>query len=153
MIASNRVESAADILIWYRQRGEVSGERHQGELKIGFGTGCMPRGKLSRQCRLFRIGVIAPHPLSVNIVLAHRRGAKGFECRCDGKQTIRCSPLSDLGARNSTKSSTSATCCGEIVFGFSRHQALFNQAFITILPGCGVTLSKHAAAACIVFFL
>ena len=58
VIASNRVESAADTLIWYRQRGEVS-ENGIKELKIGFGMERMPCGQFQANAAFFRIGVIA----------------------------------------------------------------------------------------------
>ena len=58
VIASNRVESAADTPIWYRQRGEVS-ENGIKELKIGFGMERMPCGQFSANAAFFRIGVIA----------------------------------------------------------------------------------------------
>ena len=58
VITSNRVESAADTLIWYRQRGEVS-ENGIKELKIGFGMERMPCGQLAANAAFFRIGVIA----------------------------------------------------------------------------------------------
>jgi hypothetical protein len=58
VIASNRVESTADTLIWYRQRGEVS-ENGIKELKIGFGMERMPCGQLKANAAFFRIGVIA----------------------------------------------------------------------------------------------
>lgn len=58
VIASNRAESAADTLIWYRQRGEVS-ENGIKELKIGFGMERMPCGQFKANAAFFRIGVIA----------------------------------------------------------------------------------------------
>jgi len=58
VIASNRVESTADTLIWYRQRGEVS-ENGIKELKIGFGMERMPCGQFAANAAFFRIGVIA----------------------------------------------------------------------------------------------
>lgn len=58
VIASNRVESTADTLIWYRQRGEVS-ENGIKELKIGFGMERMPCGQFEANAAFFRIGVIA----------------------------------------------------------------------------------------------
>ena len=57
VIASNRVESTADTLIWYRQRGEVS-ENGIKELKIGFGMERMPCGQFKANAAFFRIGVI-----------------------------------------------------------------------------------------------
>ena len=58
VIASNRSESTADTLIWYRQRGEVS-ENGIKELKIGFGMERMPCGQFNANAAFFRIGVIA----------------------------------------------------------------------------------------------
>jgi hypothetical protein len=58
VIASNRVESTADTLIWYRSRGEVS-ENGIKELKIGFGMERMPCGQFEANAAFFRIGVIA----------------------------------------------------------------------------------------------
>ncbi len=58
VIASNRVESAADTLVWYRQRGHVS-ENGIKELKIGFGMERMPCGQFTANAAFFRIGVIA----------------------------------------------------------------------------------------------
>ena len=58
VIASNRVESTAATLVWYRQRGEVS-ENGIKELKIGFGMERMPCGQFEANAAFFRIGVIA----------------------------------------------------------------------------------------------
>ena len=58
VIASNRVESTADTLIWYRQRGQVS-ENGIKELKIGFGMERLPCGQFAANAAFFRIGVIA----------------------------------------------------------------------------------------------
>lgn len=58
VIASNRVESTEDTLIWYRQRGEVS-ENGIKELKLGFGMERMPCGQFAANAAFFRIGVIA----------------------------------------------------------------------------------------------
>lgn len=58
VIASNRAESTADTLIWYRQRGDVS-ENGIKELKIGFGMERMPCGQFKANAAFFRIGVIA----------------------------------------------------------------------------------------------
>ena len=57
VIASNRSDSAEEILIWYRQRGEYS-ENGIKELKIGFGMERMPCGQESANAAFFRIGVI-----------------------------------------------------------------------------------------------
>ena len=58
VIASNRTGSTADVLIWYRQRGEHS-ENGIKELKIGFGMERMPCGQESANAAFFRIGVMA----------------------------------------------------------------------------------------------
>jgi len=58
VIASNRVESTAATLVWYRQRGEVS-ENGIKELKIGFGMERMPCGQFEANAAFFRIGAIA----------------------------------------------------------------------------------------------
>jgi len=58
VIASNRVESAEDTLIWYHQRSEVS-ENGIKELKIGFGMERMPCGQFKANAVFFRIGAIA----------------------------------------------------------------------------------------------
>ncbi|WP_414041942.1 IS1380 family transposase [Acidithiobacillus sp. M4-SHS-6] len=64
VIASNRSGSTADVLVWYRQRGEHS-ENGIKELKIGFGMERMPCGQESANAAFFRIGVIA-HNLFVH---------------------------------------------------------------------------------------
>jgi len=43
VIATNRIESAEDVVMWYNQRGECSENRIK-ELKIGFGMEWMPCG-------------------------------------------------------------------------------------------------------------
>lgn len=58
VIASNRDETTAATLIWYRQRGETS-ENGIKELKIGFGMERMPCGQFRANAAFFRIGVIA----------------------------------------------------------------------------------------------
>ena len=58
VIASNCTGSTADVLIWYRQRGEHS-ENGIKELKIGFGMERMPCGQESANAAFFRIGVMA----------------------------------------------------------------------------------------------
>lgn len=75
VIASNRVESAEDTLIWYRQRGEVS-ENGLKELKIGFGMERMPCGQTSANAVFFRLGVIA-HNLFV--LFKHSALADGWQ--------------------------------------------------------------------------
>lgn len=75
VIASNRVESTEDTLIWYRQRGEVS-ENGIKELKIGFGMERMPCGQFAANAVFFRIGVIA-HNLFV--LFKHSALAEGWQ--------------------------------------------------------------------------
>jgi hypothetical protein len=58
VIASNRAGTAAEVLIWYRQRGECS-ENGIKELKIGFGMEHLPCGQESANAAFFRLGVIA----------------------------------------------------------------------------------------------
>ncbi|MBN6741758.1 transposase, partial [Acidithiobacillus sp. MC6.1] len=71
VIASNRDGSAADVLIWYRQRGEHS-ENGIKELKNGFGLERMPCGQESANAVFFRIGVIAH-----NLFVLFRHSALG----------------------------------------------------------------------------
>jgi len=58
VIASNCTGSTADVLIWYRQRGEHS-ENGIKELKIGFGMERVPCSQESANAAFFRIGVMA----------------------------------------------------------------------------------------------
>ena len=58
VIASNRTESTAATVVWYRSRGEVS-ENGIKELKIGFGMERMPCGQFGANAAFFRIGAIA----------------------------------------------------------------------------------------------
>jgi len=58
VIATNRTESAEDIVTWYNQRGECSENRIK-ELKIGFGMERMPCGQLKANAMFFRIGTFA----------------------------------------------------------------------------------------------
>ena len=58
VIASNRVESAQQTLLWYRQRGAVS-ENGIEELEIGFGMQRMPCGHVEANAVFLRIGAIA----------------------------------------------------------------------------------------------
>ena len=83
VIASNRVESAADTLIWYRQRGEVS-ENGIKELKIGFGMERMPCGQFEANAAFFRIGVIAH-----NLFMLFKHSALGTEWRRHQVTTVR----------------------------------------------------------------
>jgi hypothetical protein len=57
-IATNRLESAEDVVAWYNQRGECSENRIK-ELKIGFGMERMPCGQLEANALFFRIGTLA----------------------------------------------------------------------------------------------
>lgn len=58
VIASNRTESAGEILMWYRQRGNIS-ENGIKELKIGFGMENMPCGQFGANAVYFALGVLA----------------------------------------------------------------------------------------------
>ena len=58
MIATNRGESAEEVVKWYNQRGECSENRIK-ELKIGFGMERMPCGQFEANAVFFRIGVLA----------------------------------------------------------------------------------------------
>jgi len=58
VIATNRMESAEDVVKWYNQRGECSENRIK-ELKIGFGMERMPCGQFEDNAIFFRIGVVA----------------------------------------------------------------------------------------------
>jgi len=58
VIATNRMESAEDVVKWYNQRGECSENRIK-ELKIGFGMERMPCGQFEANATFFRIGVVA----------------------------------------------------------------------------------------------
>ena len=58
MIATNRHESAEEVVKWYNQRGECSENRIK-ELKIGFGMERMPCGQFEANAVFFRIGVLA----------------------------------------------------------------------------------------------
>jgi hypothetical protein len=57
MIATNREESAEEVVRWYNQRGECSENRIK-ELKIGFAMERMPFGQFAANAVFFRIGVI-----------------------------------------------------------------------------------------------
>lgn len=83
VIASNRVESTADTLIWYRQRGEVS-ENGIKELKIGFGMERMPCGQFKANAAFFRIGVIAH-----NLFVLFKRSALGADWQHHQVTTVR----------------------------------------------------------------
>jgi len=58
VIATNRMESAEDVVTWYNQRGDHSENRIK-ELKIGFGMERMPCGQCEANAVFFRIGVLA----------------------------------------------------------------------------------------------
>jgi hypothetical protein len=58
VIATNRWESAEEVVKWYNQRGECSENRIK-ELKIGFGMERMPCGQFEANAVFFRIGVLA----------------------------------------------------------------------------------------------
>lgn len=57
-IATNRMESAEQLVHWYNQRGQCSENRIK-ELKIGFGMERMPCGQFEANAMFFRIGVLA----------------------------------------------------------------------------------------------
>ena len=57
-VASNKTESAEEIIEWYNQRGECSENRIK-DLKIGFGMERMPCGQFEANAVFFRIGVMA----------------------------------------------------------------------------------------------
>lgn len=57
-VASKRIESAAETLAWYAQRGETSENRIK-ELKLGFGMERMSCGPLTANAVFFRLGVLA----------------------------------------------------------------------------------------------
>jgi len=58
VIATNREESAEEVVRWYNQRGECSENRIK-ELKIGFGMERMPCGEFGANAVFFRIGILA----------------------------------------------------------------------------------------------
>lgn len=58
VIATNKDESAEEVMAWYCQRGEASENRIK-ELKIGFGMERMPCGQFEANAMYFRIGVLA----------------------------------------------------------------------------------------------
>jgi hypothetical protein len=58
VIATNRLESAEEVVRWYNQRGECSENRIK-ELKNGFGMERMPCGQFEANAVFFRIGVLA----------------------------------------------------------------------------------------------
>ncbi len=83
VIASNRLESTEDTLIWYRQRGEVS-ENGIKELKIGFGMERMPCGQFAANAAFFRIGVIAH-----NLFILFKHSALGEDWQRHKVTTVR----------------------------------------------------------------
>jgi hypothetical protein len=58
VIASNRMESAQEIVAWYNRRGDSSENRIK-DLKIGFGMERMPCGDFAANAMFFRLGTIA----------------------------------------------------------------------------------------------
>jgi len=58
VIATNRHETAAEIITWYNKRGDTSENRIK-DLKIGFGMERIPCGTLAANSIFFRIGVLA----------------------------------------------------------------------------------------------
>lgn len=58
VIATNRKETAVDVIAWYNRRGDTSENRIK-DLKIGFGMERMPCGTLAANSIFFRIGVLA----------------------------------------------------------------------------------------------
>jgi len=58
VIATNRMESAEDVVTWYNRRGDHSENRIK-ELKIGFGMERMPCGQCEANAVFFRVGVVA----------------------------------------------------------------------------------------------
>ncbi|HUL13333.1 MAG TPA: IS1380 family transposase [Methylococcaceae bacterium] len=82
-VASNRIESAADTLAWYAQRGETSENRIK-ELKLGFGMERMPCGQFSANAVFFRLGVLA-----YNLCQGFKRWALHKEWRQHQVQTLR----------------------------------------------------------------
>ncbi len=82
-VASNRVESAADTLEWYAQRGETSENRIK-ELKLGFGMERMPCGQLEANAVFFRLGVLA-----YNLCQDFKRWVLKKEWRQHQVQTLR----------------------------------------------------------------
>lgn len=58
VIASNRVGSAEQTVLWYNRRGDTSENRIK-DLKIGFGMERMPCGDFAANAMYFRIGAVA----------------------------------------------------------------------------------------------
>jgi len=58
VIATNRMESAEDVVTWHNRRGDHSENRIK-ELKIGFGMERMPCGQCEANAVFFRVGVVA----------------------------------------------------------------------------------------------
>jgi hypothetical protein len=82
-VASNRVESAAETLEWYAQRGEASENRIK-ELKLGFGMERMPCGQFRANAVFFRLGVLA-----YNLCQGIKRWVLKKEWRRHQVQTLR----------------------------------------------------------------
>jgi hypothetical protein len=57
VIATNREETAAEVVALHNQRGEV--ENNFKELKYGFGMDWMPCGEIRANAVFFRIGILA----------------------------------------------------------------------------------------------
>jgi hypothetical protein len=83
VVASNRVESAADTMDWYCQRGET-GENRIKELKIGFGMERMPCGQFAANAMFLAIGVLA-----YNLFKGFARGALDTPWRQRQVKTLR----------------------------------------------------------------
>jgi len=58
VIATNKMESAKDVVTWYNQRGECSENRIK-ELNVGFGMERIPCGQCEANPVFFRIGIVA----------------------------------------------------------------------------------------------
>ncbi len=82
-VASNRIESAAETLEWYAQRGETSENRIK-ELKLGFGMERMPCGQFEANAVFFRLGVLA-----YNLCQGFKRWVLKREWRQHQVQTLR----------------------------------------------------------------
>jgi len=58
VVATNKLDRAEDVLIWYNQRGDTSENRIK-DLKIGFGMERMPCGQTKANAVFFRIGALS----------------------------------------------------------------------------------------------
>ena len=70
--ATNRTESAEEVIKWYNQRGECSENRIK-ELKIGFGMERMPCGQFEANAVFFRIGVVAYNTWRLFVLIESRQ--------------------------------------------------------------------------------